>query len=126
MVDVKYQQYVTKNYWAQRTFAFWCYGFKCFDIFLKNSTLLTLFNKDYISLECTLHRGEQLYDHHYYPRHIGDRIPISVPTFLAWFEEYEKYNDLISYLKTKTGYIYLTELKYNLINNNLEVKFIWE
>ncbi len=97
-----------------------------YDVYLKNTVNLLLFNKDYIILECTLHRGEQLYDHHYYPRHIGDRIPIFVPTFLAWFENYEKYNDLVTYLKTKTGYIYLTELKYNLINNNLTVKFIWE
>jgi len=126
LYNLSIYQSVTKNSGLQRTFAMFGWGGKYYDIFLKNPTLLTLFNKDYIILECTLHRGEQLYDHHYYPRHIGDRIPISVPTFLAWFEEYEKYNDLISYLKTKTGYIYLTLLKYNLINNNLSVKFIWE
>ncbi len=126
MVNPSINQSATKNSGLQRTFAMIGYFGKYYDIFLKNSTLLTLFNKDYIILECTLHRGEQLYDHHYYPRHIGDRIPISVPTFLAWFEEYELYNDLVAYLKTKTGYIYLTELKYNLINNNLSVKFIWE
>lgn len=123
--DLNYQT-LTKNSGWQRTIAFFGYAFKYYDIFLKNTTLLTLFNKDYIILECTLHRGEQLYDHHYYPRHIGDKIPITVPTFLAWFEEYELYNDLVTYLKTKTEYIYLTELKYNLINNNLSVKFIWE
>ena len=120
-------QHSTKNYLLQRDIAMLGYHtWSWYDVYLKNTVNLLLFNKDYIILECTLHRGEQLYDHHYYPRHIGDKIPITVPTFLAWFEEYEKYNDLVAYLKTKTGYIYLTELKYNLINNNLEIKFIWE
>jgi hypothetical protein len=124
-VTIPYYQEYTKDYLLQHAFAMLGYH-TWYDVYLKNSVNLLLFNKDYVILECTLHRGEKLYDHHYYPRHIGDKIPITVPTFLAWFEEYEKYNDLISYLKTKTGYIYLTELKYNLINNNLSVKFIWE
>lgn len=97
----------------------------CNDLLNKVKTITTLFNKDYYLLEVVLHRGEADYDHHYYPKHLGDKIPVTVPSYFVWFDNFLLYNKLVEYMNTKDTSMMLHKLSYDFNKLNVKVSFIW-